>query len=182
MAKFSDDRIRSIIEGPRAFRVYEFPGAEGVEVAVRCLTEAEVDSCRVAAQTHVREQAKKRGWKPEAMVEIDPHCFDRAIERAVVWRSMFDSETISGDDPGRFFDSPKDVATLDSVTLTTLSSLYIEHQEWVSPLALLPQEEVDELVESMGKGPAASVFLGRCAPSTLRHFVISLASALRSGS
>lgn len=138
-----------------------------------------MDGCRVAAQEAVRKMARKRGWKPEHYLEIDPHAFDRAIERQVTFRSTFDPETIEDSDPVRFFESPEDIQKLDTVTTTALVGLYLEHQEWVSPLALLEDEEVDELTAALGKEPEPEVYLARFAPSTLRRCVISLASRLR---
>lgn len=179
MAGFNNDRISGILMGSRSMRIYPFPGHRDITIAVRLLSDGELDDVRAAAQAVVRDQAKKRGWKPEAMVEIDPDCHQRAIERHIVFRSMFDPETIQNDDPARFFETPEDVAKLDSSTVTMLMHLYLEHQEWVNPLEVLDQEQVDELIDALGKASAPEVFLAGFAPNTLRRFAISMASRLR---
>ena len=182
MAGFSSERIRAIIDGKKAPRAYPFPGTtedDDVSIGVRSLTEHELGGCRGAAQRHVRETAKKRGWKPESYVELDPAVLDRAVEHEVIWRSTLDPETLDDAEPARFFESVDVVRNLDSVTTTMLSSLYLEHQEWTNPLLTISQDAVEELDEQLGKAPAPQVFLHEFAPSTLRRFVISLASILR---
>jgi hypothetical protein len=180
MAKFSDARVREIIAGPRAFRTYDFPGAEGVRIAFRVLTELEIDETRMAAQHEVRAYAKARGWEPQVMVDIDPDLMQRTVERHVIFRAAYDADTIESADPARFFATPDDVKQLDSVTATKLGELYLEHQEWVSPLKQLSDEELKELIDKLGKARAPEHFLGVFAPSMLRRCVISLASRARS--
>lgn len=179
MAKFSDERVRAIIAGPRAFRTYLFPGSDDLRIAMRVLTEAELDECRLAAQTELRDRAKSRGWDSSGVVDVDPELLSRMIERHIVFRATYDPDTIDGDDPVRFFSVPKDVTQLDSVTATKLSELYLEHQEWCSPLRQMSAEDVDALVDALGKAQMPEVFLGAFAPSMLRRFAISLASRLR---
>lgn len=183
MAGFSDERIRAIIEGKKTPRAYPFPGtteADEVSIGIRTLTEHELDGCRSAAQRFVRATAKKRGWKVESYVEVDPAVLDRAVEHEVIWRATLDPETLEDKDPARFFESVDVVRKLDSVTTTMLASLYLEHQEWTNPLLTISQDAVEELVEQLGKVPAPQVFLHEFAPNTLRRFVISMASILRS--
>ena len=182
MSRFNEARVSAAILGSRAARTYTFPGTsidDAIEVAVRVIPDGEIDSCRVAAQVHVLKLAKTRGWKPDAMVNLDPALLDRELERQIVFRAFIDSETIGQPVPTRFFESVDEVRKLDSVLLTTLVSLYIEHQEWTSGITDVDGEEVERLVEALGKGLTPQVFLGRYAPNTLRSFVIFLAARLR---
>lgn len=178
MAKFSDAQFHAIIAGKRHFNTYPFPGSD-LRVAVRVLTEAELDECRAAGQHEVRELAKKRGWKAADALDVDPELMHRAIERMIVFRAFFDVDTVGSDDPARFFQTPDEVRALDSVTMTMCGRLYLEHQEWCSPALHLSDSDVEELVTGLGKSQAPEVFLGVYAPSTLRRFVISLASRVR---
>lgn len=183
MAKFGDERVRAVIEGPRAFRAYPFPGDTGdepVRVAMRVLTESELDECRMAAQSELRDRAKTRGWAPESMIDVDPELMQRATERHIIFRATYDVDTIESKDPARFFATPAEVASLDSVTTTALAALYLEHQEWCSPLRQMSDEEIEELTAALGKSQMPEVFLGAFAPSTLRRFALSLACRLRS--
>lgn len=180
MAKFSDERVRAIIAGPRAFRVYEFPGADGVHVAFRVLTEAEIDDARMGAQRELREYSKLRGWDPTAVFDFDPDLMQRMVERHIVFRATFDADTIEAGDPARFFEKPDQLRDLDSVTMTRLMELYTEHQEWASPLKQLEPGETEALLDQLGKSQTPELYLGAFAPSMLRRFVISLASRVRS--
>lgn len=180
MARFSDQRVAAILAGKRDFGIYPFPGLEGVEVAIRVLTDYELDQCRLAAQKWVRDQCKRRGWKTEAAVEVDPQLLDRAIERELLWWACYDSETVSDDEPVRFFEKSLDVGKLDQTQIAALTSAYIERQQWTTPLLQADDEEVDELIEALGKAQVPEVFLGRYAPSTLSRLLITLASRLRS--
>lgn len=183
MTRFNDDRIQKMIAGAAAADVYPFPGTEDdatpVRIAVRVLTEAEIDEVRLGAQRDLREAAKLRGWDASTLADIDPDLFHRLVERHTIFRAFLDADTVDDAEPARFFEKPADVEKLHSSTTTRLMGLYIEHQEQVSPLRELDAEGVRQLVEALGKAQRPEVFLGSFAPATLRRCVISMASLLR---
>jgi hypothetical protein len=179
VAGFNDARISALLLGARALRSYPFPGHPDVTIAVRLLADTELDSCRVAAQKALRATAKERGWEPGAMADIDPDLQSRLLERHIVFRSMFDADTVEQENPVRFFETPDEVAKLDSATVTRLMHLYLEHQEWTNPLHELDDEELERFLDDLGKAPAPGVFLAQYAPNTLRRCVRSMASRLR---
>lgn len=183
MAKFTDAQVAAIVRGPRAFRTVAFPGTEGpeeVKLAVRVLTDAEVDACRVQAQVQLRGQAQQRGWEPVSMTDIDPQHFDRLVQRQIVWRAYYDVATIASPKPEQFFPTFDDVAGVDAGTVQKLFMLYDEHRAFVAPLRTASEEEVKALVEGLGKGLGSSVLLDDFERSTLVRLCISMASALRS--
>ena len=91
-----DERVLEILRGTRSFREVEFPGREGVTVAVRCLSEAELDGARIAAQVVVRNVAQTRGWEPSSVVDVDPDLFQRMMEREIVQRAFYVGEAEIG--------------------------------------------------------------------------------------
>lgn len=171
MATFTDERLRTILRGRRqVFRV-PFPGADGVEVGFRILTDADLDHCRLEAQ----RAAKKMG----ADLDVDPELLDRLVERQIVWRACVDPDDPNTDTPAAFFPSAADVATLDSVVVRELGNAYMEVQEMVSPRLTLDEAGIKELVDALGKEPGATALLMRFAPPTLIGLVRSLAARLR---
>lgn len=181
--KFTDERLAAILRGRRAFRVIDFPGAPpeaGVKIAVRVLTEAELDSCRLQSQVKLRSFCETRKWDPTTVVDIDPGLVSRYSEREIVWSAFYDPETIDKEQPDRFFQTVRDVESLDATSLTRLHEAYNEHQEWAAPLHRMTEEEVQGMIEQLGNAQSAPAELHRCERSTLVRFVISLASRLRS--
>jgi hypothetical protein len=174
---FEEARIRAIIEGPKRFRIIPFPGAEGVKVAVRCLTEAELDGCRIEAQLTIRKTCKPREWDPASYVNVDPEALDRLWQRQIVWRAFYDSDTVNDPavKPVRFFPADADVGELDSVTVTRLMEAYAEHQQWVSPTVDLNQESIKALIEELKKTPKPEVLLSGFGLLALQNLCISLA-------
>lgn len=183
MPKFTDTQVNAIIRGPRAFRPVVFPGTEGdneVKVAVRVLSDSEIDACRVQAQQLLRTNATQRGWDPVTVTDIDPEHFERLVQRQIVWWAYYDVETIGKDKPERFFPTYDDVAALDTTSVQLLFALYTEHQSFVAPLRTASGEEVKDLIEALGKGHGSPALLGGFERSTLVRLCISMASALRS--
>jgi hypothetical protein len=182
MSSFNDERVRAIVLGARAFRTIPFPAQanadNGIEVAVRCLSESELDACRIEAQRELRDRAKTRAWDPASTADVDPDLLTRLIERQVVWRAFYDTATIGSETPSPFFPTPRDVETLDSTTTTNLMHAYLEHQEWINPRAGLSDEEVDSLVDALGKAQSVPVLLARYERGTLLRFVTSMGRRL----
>lgn len=180
MSGFQDERVKALILGPkRAFRTVQFPGRPDVLVAVRALSENEIDACRVEAQRAFLAMCKAREWVAERANQIDPLMFARLTDRQIVWRAYLDVDTITHATPAPFFANDTDVAQLDSVTMSDLMAAYVEHQEFVSPARSLNVAEVDALVEAMGKEQPAVVLrsLGR---DSLESFTLTLARRLSS--
>src|SRR3972149_7124131 len=146
-----DERVLEILRGTRSFREVEFPGREGVTVAVRCLGEAKLAGARIAAQVVVRNVAQTRGWEPSSVVDVDPDLFQRMMEREIVQRAFYVGEADAKGERRAFFPSTRDVAEiLDSVAMTRLMEAYLEHQQRVSPLRDVPQGDLEALVAQLG--------------------------------
>jgi hypothetical protein len=185
VGKFTDPQIAAILRGTREFRSYAYPGTEGetaVRVAVRVLSDSEIDLARLQAQIDLREIAKARGWDPVSMTDLDPDHFERIVERQIVWRAFYDAATISREKPELFFPTAKDVAEQGAPMVKRLFALYLEHQAFVAPLRTASEEEVRELGEALGKGHGSPVLLDALERSTLIRLLLSTASALRSSS
>lgn len=186
MPKFSDDQVRDVIRGTSSFRTIPFPLVDGkqhetVKIAVRCLSEAELDGCRVEAQRRVREIGKLRGWEVRELCDVDPDLIQRFVERSIIARAFFDADTIgTGKTPQPFFASESEVEQLGSIQATTLIRAYTEHQEWTNPFRSLTPDAAKELAETLGKAPKPEALLELYERDTLRSLCISLASALRS--
>jgi hypothetical protein len=183
MARFSDAQVAAAIQGTTQFRVIAFPLASGepsdLSVAVRCLSEAEIDGCRVEAQRRLRDLAKARGWPVQEMIDIDPDLLQRMIERSIVARAFFDPATTHTKDPVPFFASESEVEQLSSVQSTLLVRAYVEHQEWVAPMRTLSEADAKEFVATLGKAPEPAALLNLYEHASLVRLCISMASVLR---
>jgi len=177
---FSDESVRAMICGTSLYQEVPYPSKPELTIAVRVLSEAELDSCRVQAQGAVRQIARKAGWDPKDVVDVDPDLFERLHQRAIVARAFYDPDTTKSKTPIPFFTGPDQVAEVESVVVDDLMRLYLEHQRWVNPLMGLDEEGVRELVETLGKEQRPEVYLGLYERDTLVRCVISLASLLSS--
>lgn len=171
MAKFSDETIQRILRGRREFVRIKFPGEAKVEIALRILVDSEIDDARLEAAAYCR----KRGVD----LEKDPDFLDREVERQIVWRAIYDVDTLGSENPHPFFPSDGDVRGLDSTTVRALFEAYLAHQESLFPSIRLSEEEVADLVEALGKERTTEALLSGLEPVTLRACVRSLAFALR---
>lgn len=184
MGKFNDARIKAIIAGTTQFRVVPFPvlgSDEEIDIAVRCLSESELDGCRIEAQRSLREISKRRGWDAKDTADVDPDLLQRLIERSIITRAFYDPDTVPphGSTPETFFASERELEQLGSVQTTLLMQIYVEHQEFVNPHRSLSEDQAKELIDRLGKAQDAQVFLSAYAPRTLVSLCLSLASRLR---
>ena len=175
---FSEERVREILLGRRAVRTIDMPGFPGVKVGIRILYEFEIDSARVEAAKYVRDRAKEVLFDAAALLAIEPELFDRECQRQVLQRAVIDADS-DPTSPRPFFPSDLDVRQLDSVTVRALWDAYAEHQEWVSPRYSLSDEDVEKLVDALGKESAPGVTLAHFERDTLESCVRSMASRLR---
>lgn len=169
MAKFNTDAFALALSGRRAISKYPFPGVDGQRVGVRMLRDEEVDEARVEAQHFLKEKG--------VIVEIDPEFFDREIQRRLVARAFVDAES-DADFAAPFFESVADVRSLDSVMVRHLYELYVAHVHAMDPLLGASVEEVDEIVEALGKSASAER-LTQLDRLSLLNCVLSMASRLR---
>jgi hypothetical protein len=180
MARFADVQVTAVVRGARAPRTVAFPGREGVVVAVRLLTDQEIDDCRLRAFAALKKGAEKNGWDVATLTDVDPDLLARMQTREIIARAFIDSETTENEKPTPFFSSADEVGReVDAPTVELLFTLYLEHQSFVAPLKSASEEEVKALAEALGKAPPASV-LAAFDRSTLVRLCTSLASALRS--
>lgn len=147
------------------------PGAPGVKVGIRMLTDTEMDGCRLRAQEFV--------LKKKCELVIDPQFFDRAIHREVVAMALCDVDKT--DEP--FYSSPEQVAQDDASVVEACWELCVNHQVAMDPYRHCSPEEVEELVELLGKAGSdeaqGQVLSSLFEPSTRSSFVISMAKRLR---
>ena len=178
MAKFSDERIHSIITQVRDFRVVNFPGHPDIKVAMRVLGDNEYDGCRIEGQRKLWAIAKQREWDPVKICDLDPTLFERYVEREVVLRAFFDPDTIHSDNPVPFFSSESELSKVGSVVVKDLVELYLEHQEWVNPTVTLSEDDAKELCDQLGKGLAFGASLAAIERDSLRRLLITMAKRL----
>lgn len=185
MADFSDERIRAMLRGRRQIRELPMPGMdEGDElmIGVRVLLEEEIDTARAEAIQYVNAVAKRHRLDSREMLSIDGELLDREIERQLVFRAFVNPD--KGDEEEQdykpFFKAPQAVRQLDSVLQRTLFHIYLDHQNYVSPLRGLDDHEAQELAEALGKGQSGTAMLGLCDAATLRSLVHTLAVQLQS--
>jgi len=171
MAKFNSEQVARALAGRRAVGRFPFPGVDDFECGVRLLSDAEMDEVRIQAV----EFCKAR----RADMLVDPEFLDRQIHRGIVFRAFVDpdSEAVP---PARFFESLDEVRALDPVMVRTLFELYMTHQQATDPLSYMSREEVDSLVESLGKGSSAAGRLSVLDRNTLLSCALSMAHILRS--
>lgn len=180
MARFSDVQVTAIVRGARKLRVVAFPGREGVDVAVRLLTDQAIDDCRLRAFTSLKKVADKNSWDVALLTDVDPDMLARIQTREIIAAAFFDSTTIDAEKPIPFFTSADEIAReVDAPTTEMLFQLYLEHQTFVAPLKSLGKEEVIAFAEELGKAPPSSL-LAAYDRNTLVRLCTSLASALRS--
>lgn len=183
MTDFSDERIRAMLRGRREVRVLPMPGMSedsDVMVGVRVLTEEEIDACRAEAVQYINALAKRYRLDGRDMLTVDGELLDREIERQLVFRAFVDPDKGEHADYQPFFKSPQGVRQLDSVMQRTLFHVYLDHQNYVSPLRGLADGEAEGLADALGKGQNAKVALGLFDAPTLRTLVHTLAARLAS--
>lgn len=183
MADFSDERIRAMLRGRREVRVLPMPGAEddsGLTIGVRVLTEEEIDAARAEAVQYVNALAKRYKLEGRDMLTVDGELLDREIERQLVYRAFVDPDQGDGKQHPVFFKSPLAVRQLDSVMHRTLFHVYLDHQNYVSPLRGLSDADAEGLADALGKGQNGKVALALLDAPTLRNLARTLAVQLQS--
>lgn len=128
-------------------RRYPFPApivGDTTEIAVRLLTDREIDSGRIEAQRFC--------GRLKIDLDTDPDFLEREVQRQIVWRSVL--EPFPGKDGKHppLFPSDADVRELPATIVEALHRLYLEHQDRVSPLLSVSESSVDALVESIRSG------------------------------
>ena len=177
--QFTDERVSAMLRGRRDVRLVPLPGfgddAEPVMVGIRILLEREIDEARAEAGQYVEALAKRYRLDARDMLSIDAENLDREVQRQLVFRAFVDTDKQPNGDYRPFFVSPTAVRDLDSVFQQTLFNVYLDHLNYVSPLRGLGEQEVEELVEALGKGQELPGLLGLYDAPTLRTLVRILA-------
>lgn len=164
-AKSDDTRIREVLKGRRAVAAVPVPGMwsdPSAMVGVRVLSGEEVDECKLDGNQYVMAKAKARGIDPVLLMQLDSELLDEEQRRAITFRAFVRVTEISGkweptrDDKGElvpFFGSPQAVRQLDTVLLSTLFQIYLEHQQTVNPLRSMgaDSDELRELADALKK-------------------------------
>ena len=152
-------------------RRYPFPGKPDIYVGIKLLTEAEQDGVRLRAQQKVQ--------RDKAMLIIDPDFFDRLVKRETVAQAVLQSDA---SDAPYLFEDAEQLAELDAYVVTALYELYLFHSNALDPYTFATEEEVNGLVEQLGKSETEAARLSLFGPDTLRSLCLSMASLLRAKS
>lgn len=182
-----------MLRGRREVRVMPFPGivAEMLkpgevppDVGVRLLDEDQTDECRVRAVEHVQLKAKAIGLGAAQLLQIDPEFLDKEISRQIIAVAFVEAVAAEDGKRGNIFPSPRAVRQLDPVIVETLSALYDDQHHYLDPLRTASEEELKELVDSLGKGPRLEAILLQYDVRTLRsllHTTVAELATLLSG-
>ncbi len=136
--------LDALMASQREPRRYPFPyplvGGVEIEVAIRLLTDHEIDMARIEAQRYCA--------RIKADLTIDPDLLEREVQRQMVWRSTLEPFPTNGSpEHPRLFQSDQDVRMLPAPVIESLHRLYLEHQDRVSPHRVLTDENIGALVE-----------------------------------
>jgi len=159
------------------------------EIGIRILLDEEIDQARAEAVQYVHLKAKALKLTPNDLLDGDPELLSREMQRQIVYKAIIDTDSVGADGcpvdpksgPVPFFSAPMAVRQADSVFVETLFQLYTDHQDYVSPLlTAITQEDLNEVVSTLGKGLAAEAYLGLYDAPTLRRLLRTLASQFAS--
>lgn len=170
--KYSDEKIRASLSGRFQIRECQFPGMPGIRLGIRILKDSEMDECRLQAVEYIKgkiSKSKVDAAETKVLMEIDPLFYDRVFYREVVSRAFVDWE--KKEEP--FFSSMEEVAELDPHTVLALFELYGTFQQEADPYRYCGPEEVEKLVEAMGKSEILVALLNEFDAPTLRSLLLS---------
>lgn len=181
MPRFNtSERIRALITNPTKPRVVDYPGHPDVQIGIRALFDTELDGCRVEAMRRIHDIAKARRWDPVQTSDLDPSLLERFVEREIVLRAVLDPDTVEDEKPIPFFSNDHELSQVGATGVKDLMNVYLEHQEWTNPNLTLGPDEEKELVEELGKGQSAGLYLTGFEPAILRRLLISTVNRLAS--
>lgn len=179
MSTFDDQRVQEILKGRKAARVLPFPGEDSKTIGVRLLTDEEIDHARLDALVYIsRHMPAIPELSLERLLFADPELLDREVQRQVIHKAFVNPDQINDPAPDPFFLDPDDVRRLDSVMIETLHQVYLNHQEYANPLSDITEEQAEELVDALGKGPNAPDILSLLDARSLRILVRILGARL----
>jgi hypothetical protein len=153
--------------------IVQWPGREDVKVGLRLLSDYDVAAADNAARAWAREHEIEHGRE-----RMDEREFVAVFTAETLARVLVDPDTKQA--LVRSADELRKLATREE--LTKLGEALSDHQEASAPSPYsLTDDEIDKLVSALKKAPAAAsaTLLQRCAPSTLRRCITSLADQLR---
>lgn len=177
MAGFGDKRLQDVLKGKRAVAAVHYPGEPDIKMGIRILNDGEHDEAREAAAKYTAHRAKALLIEAPMLLTIDPEHTEPEIQRQIIFRAFID---LDGPKPPAitkpFFDTDTAIRQLPAVDREVLFQLYVEHQNAVSPLSTLDEEQTKELVDALKKGRASKALLALYDAPTLRILVGILAS------
>jgi len=175
MARFSDKALQEVLKGKRAIAVVHYPGAPHISLGVRILSDDDHEAAREEAAKHTAKRAADLMIKAPELMVLDPEHSDIEIRRQIIARAFVDPDGPKPPaDPVPFFESPTAVRQLPSVDVEVLFQMYVEHQNSVSPLQTLDEEQIKELADALKKEQLGPALLAMYDAPTLRTLVRSL--------
>jgi hypothetical protein len=165
-----------IINDQRPIRVIVFPGERGkqhnLSVGIWCLSRHELAEAEREAAKYLQDICKVS----DAQLAVGTSLAEEEIKVQLLFRALRDPK-----EPTRqFFKEIMHLRTrLYADEITALYSAYLEFVEERSPLRkCVSSEEIDQLVDSLGKGLPANSVLSFYDTSSLKNIVEELAARL----
>jgi len=183
MSDFTDERVRALLKGRRAVRVYPLPSAaedSELTIGVRALTGEEIDEARTEAVQYTEALAKRRKIDPRELqwVDGDPH--QAEVQRQIVYRACVEPELREGEKEYRpFFPSVAALRQSDDTFVQMLWHLYHGHQRFANPYAGV-DEDVAGIIDALKKTPERKAVLALYDAPTLLTLVATLVDQLAS--
>lgn len=178
MPDIRDEQVRALLAGRRAIRRVPYPGAPEIEIGIRVLSETEIDDARFDANDYLEKRAKKAGTNLDAFLARDPDTYSREHERQIIQRATFNVDTLDEPKPYPFFPSIGELRSIDGATVSQLFAQYLDLLDAIDPKLRLTDEQKEEFITLLGKGPTEPVLLAQFAPDTLRDLLRIMAARL----
>lgn len=154
----------------------------GVPMAVRALSNGEIQRATIEARKHLLAE----GWESEDLfTELGESVFNMETAVRILAAALIvppGGDAVKAPEAQRLTSGPDQVrALLEPDEITLLFQEFCAWQEERSPLSRAKTlEEVEDLIEALGKGQAPSSRLNAFDPSSLKSIICGLAARLMS--
>lgn len=165
---FSYEQLQGILKGNQHFEVVDFPGVEGVSVALKVLSQYEVDLCwRDAELKFLRGAEFKKEDFRETMT------FNKEVERQLLYRAVMQVPEAAEAPLNRFFPDSDAVGIISQDALALLIGKYNEIQEKFNPgTKITSPEDLERIFEEVKKKSAIGLYLNTLELVALIDFIV----------